>query len=199
MLPLIASTAISAYSAYQASKGQKEANEQGMAYNAQEAQKQRDWEERMFASRYQTTRKDLEAAGYNPLMALGVNPGVPSGASAHFDPKSTKSESSRMNFETLNSAAQLALSRSQMRKVDTETRLTNAHADMAEQDANALKKMPWLPYVKQVLGSGLGNLIGGGLGGMALRGILGGTAKSMSGANYSRYAPNVTYNIAKGG
>ena len=52
--------------------------EQTNAFNAQEAQKQRDYDERMSNSQYQRAVDDMKKAGLNPVLALGGN-----GASFH--------------------------------------------------------------------------------------------------------------------
>lgn len=58
--------AIAAWSAGLSKIGQDQANDE----NAEQAQLNRDFQERMSNTQYQRARKDLEAAGYNPMLAV---------------------------------------------------------------------------------------------------------------------------------
>lgn len=183
---------LQAFNAYSASKsaekGQSDANQAQMSFNAQEAEKQRAWEERMFSTRYQTTRKDLETAGYNPIMALGVNPGVPSGASASSTPQSTTRESSQIRAEAASRISQSALNAAQILKTRSEVKLTDAMtqtqatqqalnlANAAQVNRNAMGHVPFFNTPISSIIAAAQNA-----GGVS-SGILGATAKSASAA-----------------
>lgn len=48
-------------------------------FSASQAGKARHWQEKMYSQRYQRTMADMKAAGLNPMLAMGGNPGsVPS-------------------------------------------------------------------------------------------------------------------------
>lgn len=138
--PLVTAALIGAgadiFSGLSAQKGQEKANRAEMEFNALEAQKNRDFEERMFGTRYQTTRKDLEAAGYNPLLAMGLNPSTPSGAVASAHPKSTTEVSSKIFSNSAKNAMSLVLDKVLLDKVKAEAGTAKATEQLVKQDAD---------------------------------------------------------------
>lgn len=75
--------------AYNEQQATNAANEQTWAmmnaqntFNAQEAQKTRDWQTEMANTAHQREMKDLEAAGLNPVLAANDGGAVPAGATA---------------------------------------------------------------------------------------------------------------------
>ena len=85
-------------------------------FNRKEAQKQRDWEERMSNTAYQRAVADMEAAGINPAMLYqsgGQGASTPSGASAR---------STGINLDILGSIGDFVNSITNARKVDAMTK-----------------------------------------------------------------------------
>lgn len=81
----IAMLAATAYSAYSASKGQSSAvkgQQEANLGNVLEAQKNRDFQERMTRNKHQYEVQDLIAAGLNPILSATAGAAVPSGSTA---------------------------------------------------------------------------------------------------------------------
>jgi len=116
------------FSALSAKRGQEDANAAMMAFNAQEAQKQRDWAEGLSNTAFQRARRDLEAAGYNPLLALGHSAVTPSGASARAELRSETSQSSQHMITTAKQAADVVYLRALADTERSKQRLNDALA-----------------------------------------------------------------------
>lgn len=82
--------------------------QRAQVFNAEEAAKQRSFEERLANTAYQRQAADLKAAGFNPAMAIGAGGAyVPSGAAAS-SPGSSYSDRTR-GFEFVANAILMAL------------------------------------------------------------------------------------------
>lgn len=191
-VPIAAQLGQDFFSAKSAEKGVKDANEESRnfalaqnAFSAAEAQKARDFEERMFKNRYQYSRADLEAAGYNPLVVSGAGPSVPNAAVAHdsglVEFRSAKQQSSQILSGTFKGVTEGLLNAIALKKLSAEAQSAKAQAEINQMDADNYKKMPFLSKVKVVLNSlpGVGSLASGfGLGALFKSG---GGAKGISG------------------
>ena len=103
----------------------------GQWFNSAEAQKQRDWEERMSSTAYQRAAKDLEAAGLNRVLALGGPSSTPGGASA----SSPTGSAGNRELKVLQNALleqQLSSAKQAEKLTKEQTRIASAEASKQE-------------------------------------------------------------------
>lgn len=93
--------------AYEQSLSQSNANN---AFNAQQAQNQMDFQERMSNTSHQREVKDLIAAGLNPVLSANGGASTPAGSSGSAD-TSTANLKAQMYMQQLNAGVQLAVNR----------------------------------------------------------------------------------------
>lgn len=105
-----------------------ERQENQQNFNANEAQKNRDWETQMSNTQYQRRVTDLEAAGLNPMLAYTAGPGqLPSGTAA----SSSIANPVPVQFShSLQTASQIQLNDAAVDKAKAEA--DKANADAAE-------------------------------------------------------------------
>lgn len=94
-------------------------------FNAEQAQLNRDFEERMSSTAYQRQVQDMQAAGVNPALMYGG-----SGASGASTPAGSAATAAG-NFDPI----QMALGLKQMNLIDAQTKKTNAEAEVATREA----------------------------------------------------------------
>lgn len=107
-------------------------------FTADEAQKQRDWEEYMSNTSYQRQVKDMQAAGINPAMAMsGSGASTPSGASASsVSPQSGMSFSDLMQLFMMPMQRKLMQAQAGMFRDQGQAALINAGANVRNAGAN---------------------------------------------------------------
>lgn len=114
---------INSYTQGELTGAAREAN----AFNAEEAQKQRDWEEEMSNTAYQRQVKDMQSAGLNPAVMYGGSgssgASTPSGSSA-----SSVSPSGHDFSGLLSSIMDMALLGAQIKNINADTANKSAEA-----------------------------------------------------------------------
>lgn len=110
--------------------------------NADIARQQEEFQAQQYATRYQTTTKDMMAAGLNPMLAYSQGPGSsPSGAAIAMQNPVVPAVNSAANVEATQStvdqqAIQNMLTKAQISTANSQTALNAASAIRQKADAN---------------------------------------------------------------
>lgn len=104
-----------------------EAENQANAFNAEEAQKQRDWEEEMSNTAFQRQVSDMQAAGVNPALMYG------SGASGASTPSGNSASSVAPGTASMSDLMQLLMLPTQKKLMEAQTVKTISESDQIKQ------------------------------------------------------------------
>jgi len=131
------------------------------AFNAAEAQENRDWQANMSQSAHQREVDDLRAAGLNPVLSANHGAGFGSGAQASAPDISSSLTSSTLGRERLKADIEQIMSQIEQNKAQIEK--TNAERDAVRQGIQINKPVEEfsnstvahiMPYIAGVLGIG---------------------------------------------
>lgn len=162
-------------------KGQDRANQ----VNIDEAQKNRDFQERMSSTAHVREVKDLIAAGLNPILSSKYGgSSTPSGSSARVE--STKKGRGALALEGASAASKIPVMKAQKGLLGAQTALATAHASSAGSQARVDKQMADIQtdaygrlamkanvYGKPIgnIAKGIGTAVGIGVAGRAIKNI----------------------------
>lgn len=118
------------------SGGQSAANAQSAYYNSIEAQKNRDFQERMSNTAYQRSMADMRAAGLNPILAYKQGgASTPSGATASVDFENAMESLGH----GVSSAAQLGRRTAELQQLKAQTANTVSQAELNKANEDLAK------------------------------------------------------------
>lgn len=114
-----------------------DSGEEQMDFNAEQAQKNRDFQERMSNTEVQRRKADLEKAGFNPMMAVMNNAASsPSGSSASSGAMVRSGVNSAVQVGKMNEA-QIELLKAQSDKARSEAAMARAQVPFSASNAEA--------------------------------------------------------------
>ena len=132
-----------------ANRESKRSAERAMQFSAEQAQLNRDWQERMASTRYQRTMADMRSAGLNPILAYQQGGGpLPGGAQASGAQYTAGNIGGDVGDLGISSAVQGYRASLEGQKLKWQLRQMRWHAEKMREEARSEAKKQWL-YTKQ--------------------------------------------------
>lgn len=127
-------------------QGQSAVNQQMMQFNAEQAQMNRDFQERMSSTAYQRAMKDMAAAGLNPILAANLGgASTPGGGAASIAGLGNPGASMQAGMNALGNAmghsAMVKAQLTQAAKDDSQTELNKATTDYTKSNVELNDKL----------------------------------------------------------
>ena len=113
---------------------------QAQEFNAEQAQKQMDFQEYMSNTQYQRQVADMQAAGVNPAMAMsGITGASASGAMATSNPASGVAASGSAQLQGLSDLLEFAQLKAEIDKTKAETEATQANTERTKEETEGTR------------------------------------------------------------